>query len=124
MRHVETLIDHALSKPTSVSVQLALGAGDGVAGRYVVSGAPLGAVVDLALLRRSAVNAISGGENAGSTLHQVNVVLSFRAQDLDGGSSGSFNFALPNGLSESGVLVAAFVHDPETLHVLGRAETP
>lgn len=119
----DAALDTALSTPPAVSVDLALDAGDGISGHYAVSSAPRSAVMDLALLQRSAVNPVTGGENAGQTLHQVDVVRSFRTLELNG-ASGTFTFALPKGLSRSDVRVAAFVQDPTTLHILGGAATP
>jgi hypothetical protein len=120
----DSAIDTALSSAPSVSVHVALTAGEGVAGRYTVSGAPSGAMVDLALLQRNAVNAVSAGENAGETLHQVDVVRAFQSLKLDDAPSGSFSFALPDSLSRSDVRVTAVVQDANTLHILGGAATP
>lgn len=117
-------IDQALSGPAVAKVELALDAGSSTAGSYHVTGAPAGALLDIALLQRSADRPISGGENAGSTLHEIDIVRSFQALPLDGHASGQFSVDLPTDLEPVDVHIAAYVQDSSTLHILGGSATP
>lgn len=117
-------VDRALSRPAAARVELALDDGDAVGGRYSVSGAPGGALLNLALLERTAESRVTRGENTGRTLHHVNVVRDLRTLPLDDRASGRFSFDLPGDLARRAARVAAFAQDPRTLRVLGAAITP
>ncbi len=120
----DTSIDKALAQAATVVVQLTRGSGSGVAGRYDVTGAPPGAVLNIALLQRAADTEIPSGENAGRTLHQVDIVRAFSTVQLDDGTSGHFLFPLPAELTGSDVHVAAYAQDPTSMHILGGTVTP
>jgi hypothetical protein len=78
---------------------------------YESSGAPAGAVLDVAVVERSASSEVRAGENAGKTLHHANVVRAFVTAPL-ASPSGSVSLHLPQTLRREDADVIAYVQQP------------
>jgi hypothetical protein len=91
---------------------------------YEASGAPAGAVLEVAVVERSTSTDVRAGENAGKTLHHANVVRSFVSSAL-GSPTGTVTLRLPPGLRREDADVIGFVQHPsgdgQGLPVLGAA---
>ncbi len=90
-------------------------------------GAPDGSLALVALVQRAATSQVRAGENAGRTLHHVNVVRTFATRPLGGGSS-RVSLELPRSLRRADAEVVAFVQAPYSssggMPVLGAARAP
>jgi hypothetical protein len=75
---------------------------------YEATGAPAGAVLDVAVVERSVTSEVRSGENGGKTLHHANVVRSFAATTLSS-ASGTVTLRLPPALRREGAGVIAYV---------------
>jgi hypothetical protein len=64
---------------------------------------------------------VSRGENAGRTLHHVNVVRMLRSVPLQAASA--LSFPLPDGLDHATALVVAYAQDERTMSILGASQT-
>jgi hypothetical protein len=78
---------------------------------YQADGAPPGAVIDLAVVERSATTDVRAGENAGRTLRHANVVRSFASSAL-ASPSGTIALRLPPALRRDGADVIGYVQRP------------
>jgi hypothetical protein len=105
-------VARALATPASVRVTLhpRSGTGDPVVD-YETAGAPAGAVLDVALVERSATSQVRAGENSGKTLHHANVVRAFTTTSL-AAPSGSVTLHLPPGLRREDAAVIGYVQQP------------
>jgi hypothetical protein len=88
---------------------------------FVVSGAPKGTVLRLALVQVAAESRVRARENAGRTLRHANVVRAFRTMDLGGGASGRAAFSKMPGGSAA---IIAYVQDPKTMRIVGATQAP
>ena len=92
-------------------------------------GAPSGAVLNLAIVERSASTAVRAGENAGKTLRHANVVRVFRAAPFRA-PAGSVVLQLPPSLPRDGAELIAYLQQSSSDHggmpILGaaRAQLP
>jgi hypothetical protein len=91
---------------------------------YEASGAPAGAVLDVAVVERSVSTDVRAGENSGKTLHHANVVRSFVTTALTT-PSGTVTLHLPAGLHRADADVIGYVQRPsgdgQGMPVLGAA---
>jgi hypothetical protein len=116
----------ALGRPASVPlrVQARDVRRDAVTVDYEAPGAPEGCSLNVALVEASAITAVRSGENAGKTLHHVNVVRAFVAAPL-GAATGSVVIRLPERGPRGGVELIAYVQrarsDGSGMPVLGAA---
>jgi hypothetical protein len=123
--HAETSVARALATPSSVRLALhpRRTSGDAVVD-YEASGAPAGAVLDVALVERSVSTEVRGGENSGKTLHHANVVRSFVGTAL-GALSGTVTLRVPPTLRREDADVIGYVQrssaDGTGMPVLGAA---
>ena len=88
---------------------------------YLVSGAPKGSALILALVDPREVEKIAGGENEGRTLTHTNVVRQLVAVPLGAAQSGTARLASPRGAGAKPMRVIGVVQDAKTLAVLGAA---
>jgi hypothetical protein len=125
----EASLDRALSRPSPATVSVrahASGAGT-IRVDYTVAGAVGDAVLDVAAVERSVSTEVRAGENAGRTLHHVNVVRAFVALSRPE-SSGSTTMRVSVGSSPDNLEVIAYLQQlPEPargMRVLGAARSP
>jgi hypothetical protein len=110
--HADASITRALSSAPPVLLTLRVRATPTEAVvDYEAPGAPAGAVLDVAVVERSATSEVRAGENAGRTLHHVNVVRSFASSALVS-PTGSVTLDLSPSLRREGVDVIGYVQRP------------
>jgi hypothetical protein len=111
--HAETSVAHALATPASVRLVLhprITTTPDAVVA-YEASGAPPGAVLDVAVVERSVSTDVRAGESSGKTLHHANVVRSFVTSPL-ASPTGTVTLHLPPTLRREDADVIAYVQRP------------
>jgi hypothetical protein len=102
---------------------------DAVTVDFEAPGAPSGAVLNVAVVERSASSSVRAGENAGKTLRHANVVRVFLAAPFRA-PAGSVVLQLPPSLPRDGADLIAYVQQPSSEHggmpILGatRAQLP
>lgn len=105
--------------------QVALSVAPGAAGtlrvRYLARAADRSAVLDLALVERTASSRVTRGENAGRTLVHANVVRAFKRSPFSRQVRGSWRPAVPDHLGPRALAVIGYVQDATSLRVLGAA---
>lgn len=115
-------IREALARPATARVTLdADAAGRSVEVEARVEGAPAGAVVHLALVRRAAEQRVPRGENRGRTLRHANVVRALHTVPLPSDGAARATLPLPDGLRAADVFAAAWVQRGPVGEVLGAA---
>ncbi len=102
-------IESERTKPPQVTLSpRARASGDGwISVELHASGAPAGAVANVALVQRGVTSQVRAGENAGRTLRHVDVVRAFTTSAA--GSSDPVRIRLPAGLQRSEAEVIVFV---------------
>ncbi len=110
--HADASIARALGVPSPVRVVVhpRKTPGDAVVD-YETSGAPAGAVLDVALVERSVSTEVRAGENSGKTLHHANVVRAFVTTPLTP-PSGTVTLRLPATLRREDADVIGYVQRP------------
>ena len=111
-------VARALSRPADVQLVIhphASGPG-AVTLDFGAPGAPAGAVLNVAVVERSASTSVRAGENAGRTLHHANVVRVFVTAPFRA-PAGSVVLQLPSSLSRDGAELIAYVQQPSSDHV-------
>jgi hypothetical protein len=105
----ETDIATALSRPAIATLALKVQARDDgwITVETQPTGAPPGAVVNVALVQRSATTQVRAGENSGRTLRHVDVVRAFATATAAG--AGAVRVKLPPGLRRQDAEIIAFV---------------
>jgi hypothetical protein len=124
-------VGRALSRPADLQlvVRTQPSGPDAVTVDFEAPGAPVGAVLNVAVVERSASTSVRAGENAGKTLHHANVVRAFLAAPFRA-PAGSVVLQLPPSLAREGAEVIAYLQQPSTDHggmpILGatRAQLP
>jgi hypothetical protein len=117
-------IDAALKRPAKASVKLhpeKAADRDVLPFAYEVTGAPRGAVLNVALVERGLVTKVNRGENAGRTLRHENVVRRFQTRSLDNSAKGTVEFKPPADLVRQNASVIAYVQEANLRTVLGAA---
>ncbi len=119
-------VSRALSRPATAGVSLrvrAMGA-DALGVDYEITGAPVGARLNLAVVERSVSVAVRAGENAGRTLRHTDVARAFAVVKLTA-PSGSEVLRVPADLPRAESDVVGYVQseasDGEGMPVLGAA---
>jgi hypothetical protein len=122
--HAASSVAAALARPAAVSVSLAVhaSASRSIAVETLAPGAPDGAVVNVAIVERSATTQVRAGENAGRTLRHVDVVRAFASRPAP---AGTVTLDLPASLRREDAEIVAFVQRPASaaggMPVLGAA---
>jgi hypothetical protein len=124
-------VARALSHPADVQLMVHAHANgpDAVTVDLEAPGAPPGAVLNVAVVERSASTSVPAGENAGKTLHHANVVRVFLTAPSPA-PAGSVVLQLPSSLSRDGAELIAYVQQPSSklggMPILGaiRAQLP
>jgi hypothetical protein len=124
-------VARALSHPADVQLVVRPHASgpDAVTVDFEAPGAPSGAVLNVAVVERSASTSVRAGENAGKTLHHANVVRVFLATPFRA-PAGSVVLQLPPSLPRDDLELIAYVQRPSSEHggmpILGatRAQLP
>ena len=117
-------IREALARPATARVALgAEAAGRSVEVEARVEGAPAGAVVHLALVRRAAEQRVPRGENRGRTLRHANVVRALHTVPLPPDGVARATLPLPDGLGAADVFAAAWAQRGPVGEVLGAARS-
>jgi hypothetical protein len=82
--HATAAVARALGRPASVrlSVHVRRTGPRSLTVDYEAPAAPLGSMLNVAVVEHVVSTAVRAGENAGKTLHHANVVLAFRAEPL------------------------------------------
>jgi hypothetical protein len=122
--HAEGSVTRALASPAPVRLALRVHTTPGEAVvDYEAQGAPAGAVLDVAVVERTATSEVRAGENAGRTLRHANVVRSFASSPVS--PSGTVTLRLPPALRRAGADVIAYVQRPSSdgggMPILGAA---
>ena len=118
-RATQQAIAAAIAQPRPARVTLVR---DGDADvRYTVTGAPVGARLQLALVERGLRIPVTRGENAGHTLAHGPVVRDFQA--LAPGT-GVASLHVPADVERAHAAVVAFVQDPVSMRLSGAARIP
>ena len=86
---------------------------------YSVTGAPPGAVLNLALVEDGLRVRVPRGENAGRTLSHDAVVRLFRSFALDRAADRSLSLAWPEGVDRQKASLVAYAQDASTFEILG-----
>ncbi len=127
--HADAAIARALARPAPV--QLAIRVRRTAPGTatidYDAPGAPQGALLTVALVQRAATSVVGAGENAGKTLHHVDVVRAFESAPAS--RQGLSSLPVPNASSGEEMDVVAFVQraaadDGAGMPVLGATRAP
>jgi hypothetical protein len=87
---------------------------------YQASDVPPGSVLNLVIIQRSATTDVPRGENAGRTLHHVNIVRSIKTIPLNA-ASGHASLELPGDLDAKDATVIGFVQDPVSMRIIAAA---
>jgi hypothetical protein len=122
--HARRAIADALKR--SVAVELKLRAiattNHSVSVAYEITGAPMSAVLNIALVESGLVQKVPRGENAGRTLRHNNVVRSFRSVSPDKTGRGRIELVLPDGVDDARTKVIAYAQDSKTMSALAAAQ--
>ena len=124
-------VARGLSRPADVQlvVHPHASGSHGVTVDFEAPGAPSGAVLNLAVVERSASTSVGAGENAGKTLHHANVVRAFLTAPFRA-PAGAVVLQLPPTLPRDGMELIGYVQQPSGDHggmpILGatRAQLP
>jgi hypothetical protein len=110
-------VAHALSHPAAVELVVRPHASgpDAVTVDFEAPLAPPGAVLNVAVVERSAATSVRAGENAGRTLHHANVVRAFVATPFRA-PAGSVVLQVPPSLPRDGAELIAYVQQPSSGH--------
>lgn len=122
-READRQVAAALGRPPpAAAVAMKAEATDAGAVRvgYDVSGAPAGAVLNVAVVERGLETKVPRGENAGRTLRHENVVRAFEVIPLDK-AAGSVEVKVPAGVNLKNAAVVGFVQDAKRMTVSGAA---
>jgi hypothetical protein len=124
----EQSLVHGLARPAPVrlSIQVRVAAAHSIAVDYDAPNAPAGALIDVAVVERSASTEVRAGENAGHLLRHTNVVRDFVV--ASGKSRGSTVVHVPASLRPDDGEVIAYVQSPSDpeggMPVLGATRAP
>jgi hypothetical protein len=131
--HAEASVARALATlaPVHLALRARTAATEAVVD-YEAPGAPAGAVLDVAVVERTATTEVRAGENSGKTLHHADVVRAFTTTPLaspsgtpDGTPRGTVTLRLPASLRPEDADVIAYVQrlpgDGAGMPVLGAA---
>jgi hypothetical protein len=91
---------------------------------FVVAGAQLGDVLNVALIQSAVENEVPKGENAGRQLVHRNVVRDFKILNLSKGTIGDVQLDVAEGLNLENALVIAYVQNSKTLFTSGASSLP
>jgi hypothetical protein len=119
------VIDAALKQPAVAQVKLDLRkpkAPGLLTVDFEVTGAPAGAILNVAVVQHGLSTNVKRGENAGRTLRHENVARALEVVRIDKGSKGSVELKLPADLPEKSATVIAFVQEANLGSVLGATE--
>lgn len=113
----------ALEHPSSVTIDLTQAGftSEGVVVRYMITGAPGGSALNVALVERNLTVEVPRGENSGRTLHHDNVVRSLRSIELSRSGGGEMRLSPTASVVPDNCSVVAYVQNPETMEILGAA---
>jgi hypothetical protein len=119
-------VARALARPIAahLSVRVRAVSPEAIAVDYEVVGAPADAVLDVAVVERSATSHVGAGENAGRTLHHANVVRAFVVAPLP---TSTATLRVPASLRRANAEVFAYVQRPTAdggMPILVAARTP
>lgn len=90
---------------------------------FAASGAPAGSLFRLALVHPDTTVPVARGENGGRKLAHHHVVRAFATVRLDSRGTGEGRLPIPVGAGAEALRAVVYAQDPETLEVLGAAET-
>lgn len=108
--------------PALLSIEIGEDGPDSISVAYQTTDAPNGAVVNFALIQAEGRQIVPLGENAGRTLHHVNVVRAFATRTVDETGAGEVRLTKPVDL-RGPHRVIAYVQDAETKRVVAAAST-
>ena len=113
-----SFVARALSHPADVQLVVRPRASgpDAVTVDFEAPRAPPGAVLNVAVVERSASTSVRAGENAGKTLHHANVVRVFVTATFSA-PAGSVVLQLPPSVPRDGAELIAYVQQPSSDHV-------
>ncbi|MBW8888041.1 MAG: DUF1223 domain-containing protein [Fibrobacteres bacterium] len=115
----------ALGRPAAARFERlrALGKDGIVQVTFAVAGAPPGSLIRVALVHPDTAVAVRRGENGGRRLAHHGVVAAFATLRLDAGGNGESRLPLPAGARAEALRAVIYAQNPESLEVLGAAET-
>jgi hypothetical protein len=109
----------ALSAPAvaQLSFSLKTGRGGTVSIGYKTTSAPPGCVLNMVIVQRSATTDVPRGENAGHTLHHINIARSIKTIPLEK-ASGEIELSLPDDLAAKDALIIGYLQKNNSLEIL------
>jgi hypothetical protein len=115
----------ALIRPAPVRIGRleARSSGGNVHVTCAAAGPPAGTLLRLALALPDTAVPVPRGENSGRTLRHHGVVLAFATVRLSAGGEGHAVLTAPAGVRAESLRLIAYAQDPESMAVLGAAET-
>jgi hypothetical protein len=90
---------------------------------FAVAGALPGSLIRLALIQPDTAVTVGRGENGGRTLAHHHVVRAFATVRLESQGKGEGRLPTPAGAKTRALRVIAYAQDPQSLEILGAAET-
>ncbi len=117
-----SLLQAALSQPATAGVELTVSAPSARTRtvNFQLDGELANAVLNVALVSKTAVTTVLGGENAGHKLAHNNVVRDFRT--VTASANGSVTLTFPDGFDPANGAVVAYVQGQQRLEIRGASQ--